>query len=259
MLKSDFNFDQELIRKISKEMAEEKTDEEITRHPELIQERERLQKIKEQEIESDLHQALTEIVEDLQKAGEYLQGWFQQLAAETREQLKKEFGRASSIFESEWFQNQLKISLENPVEKGSPLQKLLKLSDNTLKIVYEAGIHLQKEEDFLTARSVFRFLAFINPTVADFWICLGFCFCNLRNYQGASHSFNLAKEISPEEPDSFYFSAVNCTLQHQYEQADELCNQCLHLLNGHERLAQWQKPLGDLKQYIQSKKGGVSW
>ena len=256
-MKSDFNYDQELIKKISKEIAEEQLDEEISRHPELLKERDRLQKIKEHEAESNIHSAIQEVVDDLKKAGEYLQGWFQTLPPEKREQLKKEFGRASEIFQSEWFQSQLTAYIENPSEKGSPLQKLLKLSDATLQIVYDAGCHLQKETDFLTARAIFRFLAFINPAVADFWICLGYCFCNLRNYDEATFSFNIAKDIAPEDPDSFYFSAVNCMLQHDYEKADAFCEECITRINGHEHLVNWKQPVADLKTYIHLKKGGV--
>lgn len=258
-MKSDFHFDEELVRKISKEVAQEKIDEELTHHPELVQERDRLIKIKEQEAENEISQCILEVIEDLKVAGECLVEWFQRLPPEKNEALKKEFKRAAEIFPSEWFQKQLKEYLDNPTERGSPLQKLLKISDSTLQVVYEAGCHLQKEKDFIRGRAVFRFLAFINSNIPDFWICLGYCFTNLMNYSEAQASYRIAQNLDPKDPNSFYFSAVNYVMQHDYQNALDSCEKGITLINGEEHLQHWHQTIGELKTYILSKKeGGAS-
>ena len=256
MLKSDFHFDEELIRKISQGIAVDRVNEELAHHPELLAQKEVLLKVKENEVKGDIEGELNEILYDLTQAEEFLIGWFQQIPPEKREALRKEFKRAGEIFQSEWFQKSLKVSMENPLERESPLQKVLKLSDSTLQTIYEAGCHLQREGDFQTARAIFRFLVFLNPLVADFWICLGFCFSNLRNFDQAFQSYQFALELEPQQPNGLYFSAVNFTLQEEYDKAHEYCDKGLTLINGHDTLPQWKPTLLELKQFIDQKKGG---
>src|SRR5262245_15406726 len=94
---------------------------------------------------------------------------------------------------------------------GNFPQRMLGVSDAVLQSYYEAAAELLSEQKWADASDAFTFLAFLNPSIANFWVGLGIADQWQEKYEGAALSYLMAQALDPSNPIP-YSNACQCNL-----------------------------------------------
>ncbi len=107
-------------------------------------------------------------------------------------EIKKEFSDAYQKL------NTLPPNVKPDTSKNA-LHTLLGITMNTLRVCFETGKTFFRDEKHAEASSIFNFLTYLNPFVADFWVALGLCYQKAQKYTEALEAFakNCALDSNP--------------------------------------------------------------
>jgi type III secretion system low calcium response chaperone LcrH/SycD len=155
---------------------------------------------------------LKEISEDLKRVQSIIVELMENYPAAQKEAIRLEMVAASEHLSSNAFNH------ENPFENQS-LQESLSISSETMHIFYESAYEFHQRSELEKARSLFRFLIFLNPNRVDYWMGLGLCFFMEGRIQDARGTFEIARALDPSNPESYFFLARCLFMLGSYEEA----------------------------------------
>ena len=112
--------------------------------------------------------------------------------------------------------------------KGRTLQDALDISPLLMQKKYEMAVGQILHHDYMSAVSLFSYLAVIDPYDVRYWIVLGAANALGRQYTAAFDSFAIARLIDPDDPQPYLMSAY--CLQMAGEQED--AKRCLAVTPG---------------------------
>lgn len=104
-------------------------------------------------------------------------------------------------------------------EEAGSLQKIVKLSNETLLWIYRIGAQFFEEKKFEDSICFFRFLVILNPNVCDYWIALGTAQQAFADKSQALLSFSLAVILEPEHVEARRLCAEANMSLGQFEEA----------------------------------------
>lgn len=96
------------------------------------------------------------------------------------------------------------------VNSHSPLQNLVKYSDNVILHAYTIGLHFYNNKDHQKAISIFEFLCILEPDIPAFRIAKGLALEGNNDVAEASTTFEKCIENFPEAFDA-YLGMIRCS------------------------------------------------
>lgn len=95
-------------------------------------------------------------------------------------------------------------TLANMIEKimcqGATFQDAFQVSEKEMEGMYARGYELQKQRHFEKAQHVFEYLCYLNHYNESYWIALGFCHEQRKNYQKAIQAYVMAGILDADNP-----------------------------------------------------------
>ncbi|MDB2613559.1 hypothetical protein N9Y92_00180 [Chlamydiales bacterium] len=79
-------------------------------------------------------------------------------------------------------------------------QEIFGFSNDSMSIIYEMASHDLKSDKNTSAEVLFRFLAFLNPSVVPFWVGHGMALVNLDKLDTAVDIFTKGTLANPDDP-----------------------------------------------------------
>jgi len=139
--------------------------------------------------------------------------------ADQWQEIKKEFSLAFNKL------NTLPTS-SLPEGNKNALHALLGITMKTLRACYETGKGFFRDDKHPEASTIFSFLTYLNPYVADFWVALGLCYHKAQKYTEALEAFakNCALDSSP-----FLARAKSAEIYIEQKQLNEAKREVEHL------------------------------
>lgn len=93
--------------------------------------------------------------------------------------------------------------------KEKSIKDILGISDHILYCYYKVAFHLFDEKIYQEASNIFFYLSLLNPLVKDYWLALGVCEKEKKNYNGSLIAFAIASLMDEKDPVP-YLNSASC-------------------------------------------------
>lgn len=225
-------------------LLENDVDEYIEEHAEELFEHSRMNPIKRQkeEAKKEVIKILKfeEASESIDRALNLIRDFLpQHISASDWEEIVEEFANCDEVI-CDHFEKQ--ESGEISFESYTPIHKMCGISNKTLKHCYELGQYCFKENDFDDARCIFGFLTMLAPQMIESWISCGMCYNKMQEFENAIITYNLAKEVFPNNPTLSIHCANNYISLGDNSHAKEELDRAEELFNNYPELkSEWEQ------------------
>jgi tetratricopeptide (TPR) repeat protein len=142
---------------------------------------------------------------ELQKAGEILLS-----TLDSEEEVQKSIEEVRSLKNDHVFdQEHTQTDVEQALSKLKPFMYDLGITDDSFKIMYDAGVWLFSDEQYDKAASVFQFLTFLNSPCFEVWFSMALCYHKLENWPQTISSYSMAVVVDATCPLP-YIGLIEC-------------------------------------------------
>lgn len=135
------------------------------------------------------------------------------------------------------------------------MQDFLKISNQSLDTMYSMGYKLFQDNEIKKALSVFSLLANINNYVYEYWLAIGICYMQEKDYLRALHAFSMASLIDLPQAAPHLYSANIYLISGERELAQETLDYCLSI-STKESQQSCSSMIEDLQKQLKIKNGG---
>ncbi|MCB1111845.1 MAG: SycD/LcrH family type III secretion system chaperone [Chlamydiales bacterium] len=117
----------------------------------------------------------------------------------------------SRLEDKEWLKKQL--------AKGKSAQKILEITDRSMKSFYEAAQRLYDHQFYTDAANAFLFLVTLNPYNHDYWLGLGKSTQMTSDFEAAIDAYEIAMHLNVDSPVPYFYLAKCFFAMHDPENA----------------------------------------